>query len=195
MLRNSRSPLGTFLILLVSSLAMIAIAAVSLVGGVNRYWQRVMRDEITRDLTGKTRMFAARVDTDRLHNIQDITSQEGQYAGARATVIDVNGKVLADSEIPVATLEDEGKRPEFSLALRGQTGVRSRKRNAFGVPVLYVAVPVSGGAVRLACPLADADIATSHAHEVMLIGLAVSIAAALLVSAVGAHLIRGRTSV
>src|ERR1700719_4620562 len=164
---KSRSRLGIFLILFVSFLVMIAVATVTLPGSVNRYWQGVIQDEITRDLTGKARMFAARVDIDRLHTIQDITSQEGQYAGARATVIDVNGKVLADSEIPVAALEGEGKRPEFAAALRGQTGVKSRKRNTFGVPVLYVAVPVSGGAVRLACPLADVDIATAHARQVM----------------------------
>ena len=184
-----RGRLGTFAVLFASFLVMIVGGAVFLTGSVNRYWQGVMRDEITRDLTGKARMFAARVDTDRLHNIQDITSQEGQYAGARATVIDVNGKVLADSEMPVAMLEDEGKRPEFADALRGQTGVRSRKRAAFGVPVLYVAAPVSGGAVRLACPLADVDIATVHARSVMFLGIAAAVAAALLVSAVGAKLV------
>ena len=194
LLRKPSGRLSTFLILFISFLVMRAVATVTLIGSVNRYWQGVLQDEITRDLTGKARMFAARVDTDRLHTIQDITSQEGQYAGARATVIDVNGKVLADSEIPVAALEGEGKRPEFNAALRGQTGVKSRKRDTFGVPVLYVAVPVSGGAVRLACPLADVDIATAHARKVMLMGLAASIIAALAVSAVGAKLIDGRTS-
>jgi two-component system, OmpR family, phosphate regulon sensor histidine kinase PhoR len=189
-----RGRLSTFLILFVSFLVIIAVATVTLTGSVNRYWQGVIQDEITRDLTGKARMFAARVDTDRLHTIQDITSQEGQYAGARATVIDVNGKVLADSEIPVAALDGEGKRPEFAAALRGQTGVKSRKRNTFGVSVLYVAVPVSGGAVRLACPLADVDIATAHTRHVMFLGIAAAIIAALLVSAAGAGLIYGKTS-
>jgi two-component system, OmpR family, phosphate regulon sensor histidine kinase PhoR len=191
---KSRSRLGIFLILFISFLVMIAVATVTLTGSVNRYWQGVIQDEITRDLTGKARMFAARVDSDRLHTIQDITSQEGQYAGARATVIDVNGKVIADSEISVAALEGEGKRPEFAAALRGQTGVKSRKRNTFAVPVLYVAVPVSGGAVRLACPLADVDIATAHARQVMFPGIAAAIIAALLVSAAGAGLIYGKTS-
>jgi two-component system phosphate regulon sensor histidine kinase PhoR len=186
--------LRTFLILFVSFLVMIAAGAVSLSYSVNRNWQKVMLEEITRNLTEKARMFGARVDTDHLHKIEDITSQEGQYAGARATVIDVNGKVLADSEIPVAALDGEGKRPEFAAALRGQTGVKSRKRNTFGVSVLYVAVPVSGGAVRLACPLADVDIATAHTRHVMFLGIAAAIIAALLVSAAGAGLIYGKTS-
>lgn len=144
-----------------------------------------MREEITRNLTEKTRMFAARVETDRAHKIEDITSQEGQNAGARATVIDTNGKVIADSEGPVASLENEGRTLEFTAALRGETGVDTRKRNAFGVPVLYVAVPVSGGAVRLAYPMADvADvgIAISGARNVLITAVAIAIVVALAIS-------------
>jgi two-component system phosphate regulon sensor histidine kinase PhoR len=174
--------LRVFLILFVSFLVMIAAGAISLSYSVNRNWQKVMLEEITRNLTEKARMFGARVDTDHLHKIEDITSQEGQYAGARATVIDVNGKVIADSEIPVAALGDEGQRPEFAVALRGQTGVKSRKRNAFGISVLYVAVPVSGGAVRLAYPLADVEIAMAHAHEELFIGIIAAVVAALAIS-------------
>ena len=191
-LRN-RGRLATFLILFVSCLAMIAVAAITISYSVNRYWQAVMREEITRSLTEKARMFAARVDTDRLHKIDDIASQEAQYAGARATVIDGNGKVLADSEVPVASLESEGRRPEFATALRGQTGVATRKRSAFGTPVLYVAVPVSGGAVRFAYPLADVGIAMAHARSVLFLGIVAAIAAALVISALGSGMIYGRT--
>jgi two-component system phosphate regulon sensor histidine kinase PhoR len=192
-LLRSRGRLGTFLILFISCVAMIAVAAITISYSVNRYWQGVMREEITRSLTEKARMFAARVDTDRLHKIEDITSQEGQYAGARATVIDGNGKVLADSEVSVATLEYEGRRPEFATALRGQTGVATRRRSTFGIPVLYVAVPVSGGAVRFAYPLADVGIAMAHARGVLFLGIVVSIVAALVVSALGAGMTYGRT--
>ena len=189
---RSRGRLGTFLILFISCVAMIAVAAITISYSVNRYWQAVVRDEITRSLTEKARMFAARVDTDRLHKIDDITSQEAQYAGARATVIDGNGKVLADSEVSVATLENEGRRPEFAAALRGQTGVVTRKHSAFGVPVLYVAVPVSGGAVRFAYPLADVGIAMAHARNVLFLGIVAAIVAALAISALGSGMIYGR---
>ncbi len=37
-------------------------------------------------------MFAYRVEADRQHSLADITSQEGQAAGARATVIDPTGQ-------------------------------------------------------------------------------------------------------
>ena len=189
---RSRGRLGTFLILFISCVAMIAVAAITISYSVNRYWQAVMREEITRSLTEKARMFAARVDTDRLHKIDDITSQEAQYAGARATVIDGNGKVLADSEVSGATLENEGRLPEFATALRGQTGVAIRKRSAFGTPVLYVAVPVSGGAVRFAYPLADVGIAMAHARNVLSLGIVAAIVAALVVSALGSGMIYSR---
>lgn len=184
--------LTVFLILFTSFLAMIAATATSVGYRVHRYWQDALRQEITRNLSEKTHMFAARVNTDREHKIADITSQEGQNAGARATVIDVNGKVLADSEIPVASLEDEGRRPEFVAALSGETGTNTRKRNAFGIPVLYVAVPVSGGAVRLAYPLADLGIASGRARRTFSLGAVIAILAGLAISALAAQTIANR---
>ena len=174
--------LRIFLILLSSFLALIAAASVSVGYGVHRYWENALRVEITRNLTQKTRMFAARVNTDHDHKIEDIVAQEGQAAGARATVVDTNGKVIADSEVQASTLENEGRLPEFVTALRGETGILIRKRTAFAMPVLNVAVPVSGGAVRLAYPLADIDIATARARRILFIGAGVAVVAALAIS-------------
>jgi two-component system phosphate regulon sensor histidine kinase PhoR len=176
--------LRVFVIIFAAFLVLIACAAISIGYTVHRFWENTLSEEITRSLTQKAQMFANRVNSDRQHQIADITSQEGQQAGARATVIDTNGKVIADSEMPIASLEDDGRHPEFVAALRGEIGVDSRKRNAFGIPVLYVAVPVGGGAVRLAYPLSDTSIATSQARKTMLFGVLISIAAALVVSAI-----------
>ena len=177
--------LPAFLILFSSFLAMIAATAISMGYTVHRYWESVLRAEIERSLTQKAQLFASRVNTDRTSKIEDITSQEGQHAGARATVIDVNRKVIADSEVPVAALENEGQRPEFGTALRGETGIETRRRN--GIPVLYAAVPVSGGAVRLAYPLADISIAAAHARHVLLLSSIVAVLAALAISGIAAQ--------
>jgi len=194
--RSSQQPriarLPVFLILFSSFLAMIAAAVISVGFGVHRYWESVLREEIQRNLTEKARMFASRVNTDRGHKIEDITSQEGQYAGARATVVDANGKVVADSEVQILSLENEGHRPEFVAALRGDTGVETRKRNTFGIPVLYVAVPVAGGAVRLAYPLADIGIAAAHARRVLLLASVVAVLAAFAISALAAETVARR---
>jgi two-component system phosphate regulon sensor histidine kinase PhoR len=176
-----------FLILFSSFLVMIAATAISVGYGVRRYWEGVLREEITRNLTQKARMFAARVNTDHIHKISEITSQEGQNAGARATVIDGNARVLADSEVPIASLENEGRRTEFAAALRGEIGSDTRKRNAFGIPILYVAVPVSGGAVRLAYPLSELGIARDQSRKVMLGGIVLAVLAAVAISFVTAQ--------
>jgi two-component system phosphate regulon sensor histidine kinase PhoR len=192
--RKKAGRLAVFLILFASFLAMIAATAVSVEHSVHRYWRSVLLEEITRSLTQKAQMFAARVNTDRAHKIADITSQGGQNAGSRATVIDGNGKVLADSEIPIASLEHEGHRPEFVAALRGEIGTDTRKHNTFGVPVLYVAVPVAGGAVRLAYPLADIAIANTGARHVLLLGTTIAVFAALAISALAAETVLRRQS-
>jgi len=174
--------LAIFLVLFAAFLTMIAATAVSVGYSVHRYWEDAFRVEITRNLTQKVQMFAARVNTDHEHKIEDISAQEGHNAGARATVIDTNGNVLADSEVQPSALENEGRRPEFVAALHGEISVKTRKRNEFAMPVLYVAVPVSGGAVRLAYPLADIDIAANNARRVLLIGSGVALLAALAIS-------------
>jgi two-component system, OmpR family, phosphate regulon sensor histidine kinase PhoR len=181
--------LTIFLVLFSSFLVLIAAGSISVSYSVRRHWEGILRQEITRSLTQKARLFADRVDTDRTHKIADITSQAGHNAGARATVIDMNGKVLADSEVPVANLEQEGHTPEFLIALRGETGTDTRRRGPFGVPVLYVAVPISGGAVRLAYPLADLGIARATSRQVLLLGVVISVLTALAISALAAQTI------
>lgn len=178
--RSSHS--RVFLTLLASFLIMIAVLAAAF-GFVIRSWEDSLRSEIERSLTQKTQMFAAEVNNEHTRGIVGLTSQAGQRAGARATVIDVNGKVIADSEVRVADLENEARHPEFVAALHGDTGTDIRSRSAFGIPVLYVAVPVSGGAVRLAYPLADIAIARSHATSLLAMVVIVAIVAAVAVSA------------
>jgi len=178
-----------FAILFSSFVVMIACTAVGVGYSVHRYWKNALLAEVTRSLTQKAQMFASRVNTDRQHQIADITSQEGQAAGARATVIDVNGKVIADSEIAPASLGNDSQHPEFAAALRGEIGTDTRKRNTFAIPVLYVAVPVSGGAVRLAYPLSDTAIASAQARKMLLLGSLIAVLAALAISGLASRTI------
>jgi two-component system, OmpR family, phosphate regulon sensor histidine kinase PhoR len=176
---------GVFVILFVAFLAMTACVSMSVGYSVHRYWENALVEEITRSLTQKAQMFAGRVNAEGQRPIGELTSEFGQEAGARATVIDVNGKVVADSEIAVASLEGDGRHPEFVAALRGEIGVDKRKRSAFGIPILFVAVPVAGGAVRLAYPLADVSIAASQSRTTLLYGLLAAVISALAISALG----------
>src|SRR6202167_2803557 len=139
-------------------LVVIAVTTITLQWTVRNVWQHTLHEQIERDLEQKTLMFAYRVEADRQHSLADITSQEGQAAGARATVIDPTGKVLADSEADPATMENHAHRKEFVAALAGEVGVEERNSQALGVPFVYVAAPIAGGAVRLAYSLPEAEI-------------------------------------
>src|SRR5271156_6600824 len=139
-------------------LLVIGATAITLQLTVHRVWEHTLREQIKLDLKQKTLMFAYRVEADRQHSLADITAQEGQAAGARATVIDPTGKVLADSEADPGTMDNHGRRGEFVAALTGEIGVEERKSETLGVLFVYVAAPVVGGAVRLAYPLPEIEI-------------------------------------
>src|SRR5271165_2459390 len=164
---------------------LIVIAATALIMDLmlGSAWEASVRSEIERNLQQKTLMFAHRVETDKSRPIAEIATQEGQAAGARATIIDASGKVLADSEANPANMENHAARKEFAAALAGKIGIDERKSATVGIPFLYVAAPVPGGAVRLAYPLSDVEIIQQQVHRRMLWGSALALVIALLVAA------------
>ena len=173
-------------------LLVIGVTAITLHLTVHKVWERTLREQIERNLKQKTLMFAYRVEADRQHHLGDIAAQEGQAAGARATVIDPTGKVLADSEVDPGGMENQKYRKEFASALAGQLGMDERGGQSLGVPFLYVAVPVSGGAVRLAYPVPEMEI-TDHPLAVALFwGSLTAFVFAVLVAAVAAQYVGRR---
>jgi two-component system phosphate regulon sensor histidine kinase PhoR len=172
-----------FFKLLAVFLIVIAATAAILDVMLSGAWESSMRSEIERNLTQKTLLFAHRVETDRTHSLTEIAAQEGQAAGARATVIDASGKVLADSESNPADMENHAARQEFAAALAGKTGETERRSTTLGVPFLYVAVPVSGGAVRLAYPLSDVEAIQAQVRQRLLWGSALALFIALVIAA------------
>jgi len=168
----------------------LVIAAVTLTldFSTRRAWESSLRQEIERQLQQKAVMLAERVNSDRQHSLQDIVSQEAQAAGARATIIDSSGKVLADSEASASAAEDSAPQPEFVAALNGQVATDVRDNRTLGVPFLYAAAPISGGAVRLAYPLSDVETATAGLGRVLFSGSALAFLLALAVAGVAAEL-------
>jgi two-component system, OmpR family, phosphate regulon sensor histidine kinase PhoR len=168
--------LAVFLIVIAATAAILDV----MLGGA---WESSLRNEIERNLTQKTLLFAHRVETDRNHTLAEIAAQEGQAAGARATIIDASGKVLADSESNPAGMENHATRQEFATALTGKTGESERRSATLGIPFFYVAVPISGGAVRLAYPLSDVEAVQAQVHRRLLWGSTVALLIALVIAA------------
>ncbi len=176
-----------FFKMLAASAVVVLVASITMDVTIRRVWESSLRDEIQRGLTARVRLFANRVEIDRQHPIQDITSQEAQAAGARATVIDPSGQVLADSEADAGSMENHRTRKEFVAALAGNIGVDERRSHTIGIPFMYVAAPVSGGAVRLAYPLSDVEAASKRVHRALLLGSAIAFVIVMLIAAIAAQ--------
>ena len=110
-------------------------------------------------------------------------------AGARITLIGLDGAVLADSRVAPADLpgvENHGQRPEVRAAVAGGVGRATRRSTTIDVALLYVAVPARKdgavtGVIRLALPLTEVSSSFAEIHRVLLVGgvLALAVAAAI----------------
>lgn len=102
---------------------------------------------------------------------QKIAALAAADTDARVTIVDKDGKVLADSQFDPATVENHKSRPEIYQALQGQRGVSTRLSDTAKIDMLYVAVPFQSqtvsGAVRVAKPLYQVQ--TLYNHILMLI--------------------------
>jgi len=172
-----------FFKLLAVFLLVIAVSAAIFNVILGDAWQSSLRAEIERNLAQKTLLFAHRVEIDKTHSLAEIASQEGQAAGARATIIDGSGKVLADSESDPAAMENHAARKEFAAALSGKTGSDERRSATLGIPFLYVAAPISGGAVRLAYPLSELEAIQQEIRRRLFLGSLFATFLALVIAA------------
>jgi two-component system, OmpR family, phosphate regulon sensor histidine kinase PhoR len=128
--------------------------------------------------------------------LHDFTVWASRPTHSRVTLITTDGRVVADSEVPVADLprvENHAGRPEVAAALAGRVGHDLRRSATIAAPLLYVAVPltegraVSGapegravrGVLRLALPLSVVTSSHTEVHRVMLGGAAVALVVAL----------------
>lgn len=116
----------------------------------------------------------------------------GKRALCRITVIDVDGKVLADSEEPaeeISRMDNHIGRPEVRAALSGMVGVNIRRSPTLRIDMLYVAVPAGGtlqgaGVVRLAIPLESVEKTLREVRKIILLGLIFAVAVAVLIGSI-----------
>ncbi len=181
-----------FFKLLAAFLLVIVAGTITLDFSVRRYWERSLRNEIERSMREKVLLFAERVQTDKQHPMEEIARTAGQAADARATVIDVNGVVLADSEANPAQMENHLTRPEFQSALHGEVGMSSRESHTIGIEFLYVAAPIKGGAVRLAYPLRAIAETTRQIRRALLVSSFFAVLIAAVIAAITASTISFR---
>jgi two-component system phosphate regulon sensor histidine kinase PhoR len=127
-----------------------------------------------------------------LEGINSETSMEmevgriAETTGYRVTLIAEDGKVVADSAVSPASMENHGKREEIQGALSGKSTKSVRKSTTTGMRMLYSAIPlhVSGRtfALRLAMPLPPSIGRLTEAKWLFLLFVAVIIGVSLIAS-------------
>jgi two-component system phosphate regulon sensor histidine kinase PhoR len=80
--------------------------------------------------------------SDEIQQVRDLVNKNAEIMNARITIIDYDGKVLADSEKESKNLENHGDRPEFINAINKGFGTDIRKSISVNEDSLYVAIPI-----------------------------------------------------
>ena len=181
-----------FLKLFAAALILIAACVLTMNVLIQRAWQGMMRSEIESSMRQKTAMVAARIASTPAERQAQVIQQVSALAGARATLIASDGKVLADSEANPAEMENHADRPEVIAALHGGSGSSIRSSRTLGVPFLYCAAPVPGGVVRLAYRLSAIDDVNRNVRNSLLKSTAVSALVALVLAFVATQSIGRR---
>ena len=135
-----------------------------------------LRLELQRSLSDKTRLTQRVLSVIPSAQYRNVVEDLSSRSDARVTVIDRSGEVLAESDANVDEMENHAERPEFIDALAGRDGVSYRFSNTVGEEMLYYALPMPDGAVRLALPLSEIDDRIREARNQIFVGLALALA-------------------
>jgi len=119
--------------------------------------------------------------------LQAKAKEIAKFSKSRVTVIDKQGRVLADSSTPLAklrALDNHGARPEVVEARQTGRGRAVRYSETLGKDLIYVAVPLAAqrGYLRFAVPTIYAADLVLKIHKSMLVALVLAIIVAITVS-------------
>ena len=152
-----------FFKLILTLVGLLAVTAIGIQYLVTLVTERSYMDELRRSLEMQARISELSLRVARTGTLERTIDQIAEKSGVRVTLIRTDGSVIADSEADPAAMENHAKRPEFVVALKGGTGSDIRLSRTVGREFLYVAIPTTGGALRLALPTPEID---AHTQEI-----------------------------
>ena len=166
-----RSPIFRKLLLAAALLIAVTIATADVL--LTSYTAERERTLVRQQMAQSARLIATALRTTPPENLQAWADDNDPKVGARVTVIDHSGVVLADSRHDPETMENHGARPEVSNALSGRSGSDTRRSTTLDIDFLYYAVPVdltagSGSVLRLAIPLEQVAASTAAIRMLIL---------------------------
>jgi len=175
----------------------VAVAALILSGTyayLNRSLQQnayqQIRDSLKKDLSlSRSLMERHFLEQTGSYRLDEIADELGKNLDVRVTVIDVDGRVLGDSELDGESLrnvENHLDRPEVRSALAGGESETQRFSTTIEKRMLYMAAalapPDTKGVVRLAVPLSDIDLVSSEVKRVLALSLALAFVSTILLT-------------
>jgi len=145
--------------------------------------KKVMTDKIETELLN----YAELIDLNPAQRISDQLQQIARISNSRVTLVDAQGRVLADSEKDITTMENHFSRPELQEARLKGKGKSIRFSQTIGVDMLYVAIPTKSqsqitGYVRLARPLHDVQSMIEKVYQSVFLAMMIVAVVALFVA-------------
>jgi two-component system phosphate regulon sensor histidine kinase PhoR len=124
--------------------------------------------------------------------LDSLAKAAGGNVGARITLVDAEGNVLAESLRDPDQMERHRTRPEIIRALRGEVGTSKRHSTTIGESFLYVAVPLlSGddvvGVLRVSLAVSDIEQSLSDLQTTIFIITSVVVIFALLAALISSR--------
>jgi two-component system phosphate regulon sensor histidine kinase PhoR len=135
-------------VFLTNLLVLIVLAGLILafsLGGLEKRQVEMEKSDLLRLAWALQTSFAGAVESGGYGHLDSLAKDIGRAAGIRLTLVDREGRVLAESESSPDTTEKQRTRPEMMRALRGEVGISRRLGPAGGEDILYVAVPMKRG--------------------------------------------------
>ncbi len=129
-----------------------------------------------------------------IKKLREITAYSAARTGTRITIIDNNGKVLADSEKNPELMANHGSRPEIIKAYNGEAGVSVRYSDTVKKEMLYTALPMEAGekryVLRLSFLIEDVEALTYS----LVAKISIAVIIIIVISLIAAYFISKRIS-
>ena len=172
-----------------------AVLIIACIGGLGAYLSHLTRsdhlDTLRTQLTDQARLIgdlsAPYFAGNQTESLEALAQRLGEQIGARITIINKDGVVLADSEEDPATLDNHSNRPEVIDALSKGSGSSIRYSATLHYNMMYVAVPINSnggvmGIARVALPLTKIDGSLAHVNRIIIIGAVIAAVIAILLA-------------
>jgi signal transduction histidine kinase len=154
---------GTILVLMVTVLVLVVAA--------ERWLRADLERDVQANLERQASLLREALPSDSLQ-WPHFVERFGAAGAIRVSLIDRDGRVRADTDVPPADLpqvENHAGRPEVIAALAGGVGQAKRRSATIGSDLMYVAVTGGPGVIRVAMPLNQVDLVIQRSQRSVLV--------------------------